>query len=184
MRISFLILNYNRVSFLDRAIRSCLNQYIFGFEREIIVVDDNSSDDSLEVLSKYGKNINLPKLSPVLSIKTNTRIDELDKDLKVKLTNYDIVNFMINMFYQLHSLNKKLYLKEQITNFEHFNDFSFYREKDKIIVSSADSKYFFLLKELFLSLDKSGILSDYQFSILDTGLTEEQRFFFLDNSVF
>ena len=55
--------------------------------------------------------------------------------------------------------------------------------KDKIIVSSADSKYFFLLKELFLSLDKSGILSDYQFSILDTGLTEEQRFFFLDNSV-
>ena len=56
-------------------------------------------------------------------------------------------------------------------------------KKDKIIVSSADSKYFFLLKELFLSLDKSGILSDFQFSILDTGLTEEQRFFFLDNSV-
>ena len=56
-------------------------------------------------------------------------------------------------------------------------------KKDKIIVSSADSKYFFLLKELFLSLDKSGILSDYQFSILDTGLTEEQRFFFLDHSV-
>ena len=56
-------------------------------------------------------------------------------------------------------------------------------KKDKIIVSSADSKYFFLLKELFLSLDKSGILSDYQFSILDTGLTKKQRFFFLDNSV-
>ena len=56
-------------------------------------------------------------------------------------------------------------------------------KKDKIIVSSADSNYFFLLKELFLSLDKSGILSDYQFSILDTGLTEEQKIFFLDNSV-
>jgi lipopolysaccharide biosynthesis glycosyltransferase len=56
-------------------------------------------------------------------------------------------------------------------------------KKDKIIVSSADSKYFFLLKELFLSLDKSGVLSDYQFSILDTGLTEEQKVFFLDNSV-
>jgi len=56
-------------------------------------------------------------------------------------------------------------------------------KKDKIIVSSADSKYFFLLKELFISLDKSGILSDYQFSILDTGLTEEQKIYFLDNSV-
>ena len=42
---------------------------------------------------------------------------------------------------------------------------------------------FFLLKELFLSLDRSGILSDYQFSILDTGLTKEQKIFFLDNSV-
>jgi len=56
-------------------------------------------------------------------------------------------------------------------------------KKDKIIVSSSDSKYFFLLKDLFLSLDKSGILDDYQFSILDTGLKEEQKIFFLDNSV-
>jgi len=56
-------------------------------------------------------------------------------------------------------------------------------KKDKIIVSSADSKYFSLLKELFLSLDQSGILLDYQFSILDTGLTEDQKVFFLDNSV-
>ena len=56
-------------------------------------------------------------------------------------------------------------------------------KKDKIIVSSADSKYFSLLKELFLSLDKSGVLSDYQFSVLDTGLTEEQKIFFLDHSV-
>ena len=55
--------------------------------------------------------------------------------------------------------------------------------KNKIIVSSADSKYFFLLKELFKSLDNSGILSDYQFAILDTGLLEEQNFFFLDNNV-
>jgi len=57
VRISFLILNYNRASFLDRAIRSCLNQYIFGFEREIIVVDDSSSDNSLEILAKYGDSI-------------------------------------------------------------------------------------------------------------------------------
>ena len=56
-------------------------------------------------------------------------------------------------------------------------------KKDKIIVSSADNKYFFLLKELFLSLDKLGILSEYQFAILDTGLTEEQKIYFLDNSV-
>ena len=56
-------------------------------------------------------------------------------------------------------------------------------KKNKIIVSSADSKYFYLLKELFISLDKSGIFSEYQFGILDTGLTKEQKIYFLDNSV-
>ena len=56
-------------------------------------------------------------------------------------------------------------------------------KKDKIIVSSADSKYFFLLKELFISLSKSGILSEYQFAVLDTGLKKDQKEYFLDNSV-
>ena len=56
-------------------------------------------------------------------------------------------------------------------------------KKNKIIVSSADSKYFFLLKELFISLSKSGILSEYQFAVLDTGLKEEQKKYLLDNSV-
>ena len=55
-------------------------------------------------------------------------------------------------------------------------------KKNKIIVSSSDSKYFFLLKELFISLSKSGILSEYQFAVLDTGLNEEQKKYFLDNS--
>ena len=56
-------------------------------------------------------------------------------------------------------------------------------KRNKIIVSSSDSNYFLLLKDLFLSLDKSGILSEYQFAILDTGLLEEQKNFFLDNNV-
>ena len=56
-------------------------------------------------------------------------------------------------------------------------------KKNKIIVSSSDSKYFLLLKELFLSLDKSGVLSEYQFAILDTGLLKEQKSFFLDSNV-
>ena len=56
-------------------------------------------------------------------------------------------------------------------------------KKNKIIVSSADSKYFFLLKELYLSIKNAGILSEYQFAILDTGLTEDQKKFFSDNKI-
>ncbi len=55
--------------------------------------------------------------------------------------------------------------------------------KDKIIISSADSKYFQLIKELFLSLKKNHVFNEYQFAILDTGLSEDQYIYFKDNNV-
>ena len=55
--------------------------------------------------------------------------------------------------------------------------------KDKIIVSSSDSNYFFLIRELYLSFQKSGLLNEYDFAILDTGLELEQQNFFRDNKV-
>lgn len=42
--------------------------------------------------------------------------------------------------------------------------------KKKIIISSADSNYFHLLSELFLSLESNNIFNEYDFGILDTGL--------------
>ncbi len=42
--------------------------------------------------------------------------------------------------------------------------------KEKIIISSSDSNYFFLIKELHSSLKNNGILDEYDFAILDTGL--------------
>ena len=54
---------------------------------------------------------------------------------------------------------------------------------DKIIVSSADSKYFNLLKELFLSLKKNNILDDYHFAVLDTGMDKNQINYLKDNNI-
>jgi len=50
--------------------------------------------------------------------------------------------------------------------------------KKKIIVSSADSKYFHLLSELYLSLESNNILDEYNFGILDTGLKNNEREYF------
>ena len=50
--------------------------------------------------------------------------------------------------------------------------------KKKIIVSSADFKYFNLLSELYQSLEDSTILEEYNFGILDTGLLPKQIDFF------
>jgi lipopolysaccharide biosynthesis glycosyltransferase len=55
--------------------------------------------------------------------------------------------------------------------------------KNKIIISSSDNKYFFLIKELFLSLKNNGILDEYDFAILDTGLDLKQKNYFKDHNV-
>ena len=55
--------------------------------------------------------------------------------------------------------------------------------KSKILVSSCDSKYFSLLKELFLSIKHIGILNEYEFAVLDTGMNEDQLIYLKDNNV-
>ena len=52
--ISILIINYNNAKFLDRAVRSCLNQTYKKLE--ILIYDDKSTDSSKKILKKYDKN--------------------------------------------------------------------------------------------------------------------------------
>ena len=52
--VSILIINYNNAKYLDRSIKSCLDQTFKNLE--ILIFDDKSSDDSRLVLNKYSKN--------------------------------------------------------------------------------------------------------------------------------
>jgi len=47
-------------------------------------------------------------------------------------------------------------------------------QNTKIIISSADSKYFNLLLELFYSVKNNNLLNEYDFGVLDTGLNNTQ----------
>ena len=53
--ISIAILNFNRVKFLDRAIRSCVTQYLSDKTKEVIVIDDFSNDRSRKFLRAMNK---------------------------------------------------------------------------------------------------------------------------------
>ena len=58
--ITLAVCNFNRAEYLDRSIRSCLDQIVFGNKMiEVIVIDDNSSDRSKKVLNIFGKKIKL-----------------------------------------------------------------------------------------------------------------------------
>lgn len=59
MDVSILIANFNRENFLDRVIRSCQNQILLNKQLEIILVDDNSTDNSIQVVRKYSDEIKL-----------------------------------------------------------------------------------------------------------------------------
>ena len=52
--ISVIIPNYNHASFLDERIQSVLNQTYQNYE--VIILDDKSTDNSLEVIYKYREN--------------------------------------------------------------------------------------------------------------------------------
>ena len=51
--VSILITNYNKSRYLKKTISSCLNQNFDN--KEILVFDDCSTDDSLKILNKFKK---------------------------------------------------------------------------------------------------------------------------------
>src|SRR6476660_3851268 len=50
-RFTLLMANYNKGAYIDEAIRSVLNQTFTAWE--LIIIDDASTDDSLERIEKY-----------------------------------------------------------------------------------------------------------------------------------
>ena len=48
--VTIAVINYNRFKYIDRAIRSCLDQTLSFKSHEVIVVDDNSTDKSMDYI--------------------------------------------------------------------------------------------------------------------------------------
>ena len=53
--VSILIINYNNAKYIDRAIKSCLNQTYKNIE--ILIFDDKSEDNSKKKILKYKNNL-------------------------------------------------------------------------------------------------------------------------------
>ena len=67
MLVSIIITNYNYSKYLHRCLRSCLKQTLDDDKIEIILVDDNSTDNSIDVAKDY---IKLPNFK-IISMKKN-----------------------------------------------------------------------------------------------------------------
>lgn len=59
MKASIVITSFNYGNYISRAIRSSLSQTLSKKDYEVIVVDDASQDDSLEIIKSFKNDINL-----------------------------------------------------------------------------------------------------------------------------
>ena len=55
MKVSIIVTNYNYGRFIPRCLRSCLSQNFENKDYEILVIDDNSSDNSIKNLEQFKK---------------------------------------------------------------------------------------------------------------------------------
>jgi len=62
IQISVIICSYNRANYLDKAINSLLDQSINRDLFEIIIIDNNSTDNTKKLVKSYQKKIKLPKI--------------------------------------------------------------------------------------------------------------------------
>ena len=60
--ISIIIINHNRDKYLERCLRSCIDQIVFNKKFEIIFIDDGSTDNSFKIVKKFKSNVNIFRL--------------------------------------------------------------------------------------------------------------------------
>ena len=76
--VSIVITNYNKGSLLERAVRSAINQILIRKTIEVIIVDDASTDDSLDKFSDIHDKLRIVKHKKNLGVSaaSNTGIKE------------------------------------------------------------------------------------------------------------
>lgn len=84
--VSILIPNYNHARFLDQRLQSVLNQTYQNFE--VIILDDCSTDNSLEVIEKYRHN---PRIREVVMSKHNSGSPFKQWNKGIRLANGDLI---------------------------------------------------------------------------------------------
>lgn len=87
--ISIIIPSYNQQEYLSDAIESCLNQTVKNIV-EIIVIDDGSTDDSLEIAKKYPVKV-ISQVNKGLASARNTGIMNAHADWVLPLDADDIL---------------------------------------------------------------------------------------------
>lgn len=106
--VSIIITNYNNAKYLGRAIRSCLKQTV---PAEVIVVDDDSDDESHQIMWSFGDQIKRVMLSENLGVAnaSNEGIKVATGDYVMRVDSDDYINEnIVSIFSQVLEWNKDI----------------------------------------------------------------------------
>ena len=81
MKISILISSYNKGNYLEKCIQSCLNQNYKDYE--IILIDNESTDDTESILKKYKEHITIRRTPKISKYPAVNQIDLLSQALVI-----------------------------------------------------------------------------------------------------
>lgn len=109
--ISIIVVNYNRAEFLERCLRSCIDQVVFNKKFEVILVDDGSTDDSFSIAKKFKSSVISYKLkkNKGISYASNFAIKKASGEYFLRVDSDDFINKnTINFFHDIMINNKDL----------------------------------------------------------------------------
>ena len=130
MKFSIIVCTYNGEKFLEKSLNSILNQSYKNFE--IIIVDDNSSDNTKSILHKYSK---LKFVKIYYNLKNNGL--GFCRNYAISLCSGDWITFLDqDDLYDQNRLNKIFNLINQNKKIKFFfHDTNYINETDQIISS-------------------------------------------------
>ena len=138
--VSILITNFNKSSYLKKTINSCLVQ---DFKhKEILVFDDCSTDNSLEILNKFKKKIKIIKNKKKIS--NSAPLNQINGLIKLFKKSKGKIIFLLDGddLFKKRKLKDifKIFKKNKKINF--IQDIPFLRDKNRLMVLKKRNHFF------------------------------------------
>ena len=111
VNISIIVINYNRSNYIERCLRSCIDQIVFNKSYEIIFVDDGSKDNSFKIAKKFASSIRLFKLkrNKGISYASNFALKKSKGKFFIRVDSDDFINkHTIDFMSQILEKNNKI----------------------------------------------------------------------------
>ena len=140
IQASVIVANFNNAKFLDECIKSLLKQNLKSYE--IIVVDDNSKDNSIKILEKFKKDILIIRIKNKTNFGSFNQINAYQKGFSKSKGKY-IFFLDSDDFFKKDKLSKhiKIFKKK---NEKIIFDLPILKFKNKIIKKKFRQKLFFI----------------------------------------